>query len=305
MFSRVTVQAVIEDSSSLPHTASILSPYAFEMRPNGFAGKVPNYRVFVERVAFRLHVRIVPDYLAVSVVAAVVAGARHNPTSVERLRAEISKAGWTPDVELSTAIFRIHASFDDVLHADEMELESAPVRIGLLLSEFVLDQLIVTRPIGETRPAVERPVGEESQSDVWLYDPTERDRATRVHRSLENWLMAKLREMAIEPLDPAGEPYFDLAWRIGPVLHVCEVKSSSNDEVHQLRLGLGQIIQYRHLLSRTSARIPVIASILIEGAPADLRWVEICALQNVLLFWPGRWDEVLGDLVSIGDPNGH
>lgn len=292
------MQAAIDDSPSLPHTASILSPYAFELRPNGFAGKVPNYRVFVERVAYRLHARIVPDYLAVSVVAAVVAGARHNPQTVERLRAAISKAGWTPDVELSTAVFRIHASFDDVLRADEMELENASVRIGLLLSDFVLDQLIITRPVGEMRPAVERPVGDESASEVWLYDPAERDRATQVHRSLENWLMAKLRERTIEPLDPAGEPYFDLAWRVGLVLHVCEVKSSSNNEVHQLRLGLGQIIQYRHLLGRTAARVPVMASILIEGPPADMRWVQICVEQQVLLFWPACWDDVLGELTS-------
>jgi hypothetical protein len=296
MFSRVAVQAAVDEQASLPHTASILSPYAFEIRPRGFPEGVPNYRVLVERVAFRMRAVVVPDYLAVSVVAAVVAGARNNPKRVEHLRNSLAVIGWQPEIELSTETFRLEALSSDTIGGDEMELGERAIAAGMALSEFVLDQLIVTQPIGEMRPAVERTIGEERPGDVWLYDPSERDRSTQVHRSLENWLMAQLRDAGVEPMDPAGEPYFDLAWVIDRHLSVCEVKSSANSEVHQLRLGLGQIIQYRHML-RSRHGDSITACILIEGKPLDARWLDICADQDVLLFWPALWDDVADRLL--------
>ena len=291
MYSRVAVQATVDDRASLPHTASILSPYAFDIRPRGFPDGVPNYRVLVERVAFRVRAVVAPDYLAVAIVAAVVAGARNNPQRVERLRNSLAAIGWRPEIELSTESFRLQAQSADTLGADEMDLGETAIAAGVILSEFVLDQLIVTQPIGEMRPAVERAIAEERAADVWLYDPSERDRSTQVHRSLENWLIAQLRDAGIEPLDPAGEPYFDLAWLIEGHLFVCEVKSSANSEVHQLRLGLGQILQYRHLL-RTRHGDSITACLLIESKPGDARWLDICRDQDVLLFWPALWDDV-------------
>lgn len=291
MFSRLAVQATVDERASLPHTASILSPYAFEIRPRGFPDGVPNYRVLVERVAFRMRAIVVPDYLAVAVVAAVVAGARNNPQRLERLRNSLAAIGWLPEIELSTESFRLEALSDDTVGGDEIALGETAIAAGMTLSEFVLDQLIVTQPIGEMRPAVERAIAEERSGEVWLYDPSERDRSTQVHRSLENWLIAQLRDEGIEPLDPAGEPYFDLAWIIEGHLFVCEVKSSANSEVHQLRLGLGQILQYRHML-RSRHGDSMTACILIESKPVDSRWLDVCADQNVLLFWPALWDDV-------------
>lgn len=291
MFSRVAVQATVDELASLPHKVSILSPYAFEIRPRGFPEGVPNYRVLVERVAFRMHAVVVPDYLAVAVVAAVVAGARNNPHRAERLRNAISANGWEPVVDLSTELFRLEAVSTDMIGVGEMDLGDSAIAVGLKLSEFVLDQLIVTQPIGEMRPAVERAIREEGPGDVWLYDPSERDRSTQFHRSLENWLIVTLRDAGVEPLDPAGEPFFDLAWSIEGMLFVCEVKSSANSEVHQLRLGLGQILQYRHLL-RSRHGDAITACILVEDEPLDTRWLKVCSDQDVLLFWPARWDDV-------------
>lgn len=296
MFSRVAVQAAVDDQASLPHTASILSPYAFDIRPRGFPEGLPNYRVLVERIAFRMRAVVVPDYLAVAVVAAVVAGARNNPRRVERLRNALMTRGWDPEVVLTTEAFQLEALSGDTVGGDEMELGEAAIEAGVILSEFVLDQLIVTQPIGEMRPAVERRIGEVGVGDVWLYDPSERDRSTQVHRSLENWLIAKLRDERIRPLDPTGEPFFDLAWLIDGHLSVCEVKSSTISEVHQLRLGLGQILQYRHLL-RSRHGDSITACILIESEPLDRRWLDICADHDVLLFWPGLWDDVADRLL--------
>jgi hypothetical protein len=296
MFIRAAIQGAVDELASLPHTVSVPSPYALELRPRGFPDGVPNYRVLVERAAFRLQATVLPDYLAVAIVAAVVSGARNNPARLERLKADVLEAGWRYDIQLTSEEFRMEATFDNVVGVDEIELADRAVTAGVALSEFVLDQLLVTRPVGEMRTAVERPVGDQAPGEVWLYDPSERDRATQVHRSLENWLIAKLRDSGIEPLDPAGEPYFDLAWRTGEWLHVCEVKSSANNPVHQLRLGLGQILQYRHMLSR-GGRDLVSGSILIEDDPAG-DWVTLSSALGILLFGPARWDEVVEAIVG-------
>lgn len=303
MFIRAAIQGAVDERASLPHTVSLPSPHAMELRPRGFPDGVPNYRVLVERAAFRLQATVLPDYLAVAIVAAVVSGARNNPARLERLKTDVLEAGWRQDIELSTEEFRIRATFEDALGVDEFELADWAVTVGLALSEFVLDQLLVTRPVGEMRVAVERRVGDPAPGEVWLYDPSERDRATQIHRSLENWLIAKLRDSGVEPLDPAGEPYFDLAWRVGDRLYVCEVKSSANNPVHQLRLGLGQILQYRHMLSG-GGRDRISGCILIEDDPGG-EWVTLCSALGILLFWPARWEEVLDEAVGkVGAPDG-
>src|SRR3954468_6711005 len=115
MFSRVAVQSAVDERASLPHTASILSPHAFEIRPRGFPDGVPNYRVLAERVAFRMRAVVLPDYLAVAVVAAVVAGARHNPHRVERMRKALEEEGWDPEIELTPESFRIEAVSADAV----------------------------------------------------------------------------------------------------------------------------------------------------------------------------------------------
>jgi hypothetical protein len=302
MFSRAAVQSAVDERASLAHKASVPSPHGFELRPAGFSDTEPNYRIVVERVAFRLRAALVPDYLAVSIVAAIVSGGRHVPGRVERLRTDLAELGWSPDINLSEA-FRLQATKDDVLGVDESDLVDAAITVALLISDFALDQLIVTRPIGEMRPAVERSVGDDETHAIWLYDPSERDRATQVHRSLENWLIIQLRAAGVEALDPVGAPFFDVAWRIGDRLYVCEVKSTSNNEAHQLRLGLGQIIQYRHLLASVGGRVDVQGCLLIENQPADAHWMDICRAERIVLFWPARWDS-MSELLGNGDHKG-
>jgi hypothetical protein len=242
---------------------------------------------------------VVPDYLAVAIVAAIVAGAGNNPRRASRLLDDLARTGWSPDIALTKEEFRLAASSEGLVEVEEADLVDSAVEVALLLSDFVLDQLIITRPIGEMRPAVERSVRSgDDADDVWLYDPSERDRSTRVHRSLENWLMAQLRGEGIEPFDPAGEPFFDLAWRTPTAFFVCEVKSTSNVQAHQLRLGLGQILQYRHLLQVATPESSIRGALLVEDAPEDGRWIDICARSGIVLFWPSRWEDVRAELAG-------
>ena len=297
MFLRPEIQRRIDDLASLPHRAAVTAPYAFEIRPATTLGD-PSYRVIVERFAFQLRATVVPDYLAMAIVAAIVAGAKNNPARLTALEDELKRTGWEPEIELSARGFRMNASLAQLGPYTDEDLIELGTGAAVALSEFVLDQLVVTRPAGEMRPAVERSIGSDDAAELWLYDPSERDRSTQVHRSLENWLIARLRERGVEPMDPAGEPFFDLAWKVKTSgLTVCEVKSTSNSEVHQLRLGLGQILQYAAVLERSSFD-PIVPCLLVEAEPRDATWTQICSRHGVVLFWPALWDEVAPQVVG-------
>src|SRR5262249_6852518 len=143
MFVRADIQAALDELATLPHSAAVLSPYSFEIRPAGFRREDPAYAVIVDRTAFALRARVIPDYLATAIVAAITAGAKNNPARVERLQAALTHAGWTSDINLSTQEFRLGARLDGFAAATDDELADAGLHCATLLSEFVLDQLIV------------------------------------------------------------------------------------------------------------------------------------------------------------------
>jgi hypothetical protein len=94
-----------------------------------------------------------------------------------------------------------------------------------------------------------------------------------------------LRSRHLTPRSPQpGEPQFDVAWVDGQILFVAEVKSlTRRNEEQQLRLGLGQVLRYRNLL--TSGHRTVVAVLALERAPSDLRWLRLCRELGVLLVW--------------------
>ena len=119
-------------------------------------------------------------------------------------------------------------------------------------------------------------------------DPDERDRSTNAHNSSQNRLAALLEASGRVPRSSDGEPDFDLAWdEDDDTTVVVEVKSvTAKNAERQLRLGLGQVLRYRHLL-RSSDR-DVRAVLALSAEPPDVRWVELCASHDVGLVWlPG------------------
>jgi len=63
---------------------------------------------------------------------------------------------------------------------------------------------------------------------------------------------------------------------------VAEIKSlTPKNEEKQLRLALGQALRYAHQLGPNT--IPVI---VIERAPSDQSWEEICQRFGVIFAWP-------------------
>jgi hypothetical protein len=85
-----------------------------------------------------------------------------------------------------------------------------------------------------------------------------------------------------------ADPEFDLLLdRAGgpPKTVVVEVKSTTaTNEEKQLRLALGQVLRYRHLLQ--SSDPDVRGFIAIENAPRDPSWVDFCASVSVSLVCP-------------------
>lgn len=67
---------------------------------------------------------------------------------------------------------------------------------------------------------------------------------------------------------------------------VAEVKSLTKDnEVRQLRLGLGQVLSYKHLLNWPGVKTvkPVLA---VERRPTEKYWEALCNEHGVILTWP-------------------
>ena len=124
-------------------------------------------------------------------------------------------------------------------------------------------------------------------------DPSEVDRALRGHARTQNALAQFVSESGLTPLSPGpNQPQFDLAW-LGPdsILRVAEVKSLTRaNEERQLRLAIGQVLRYAHLLSQTGAE--VIPIVVPQREPRDASWLDLCETLSVKVAWPGRWDRV-------------
>jgi hypothetical protein len=140
------------------------------------------------------------------------------------------------------------------------------------------------------QPANETPTTQ--PRDPFLVDPNEVDRALGAHAATQNATAAWVRSKGMTPLRPGGgAANFDLAWDDGATFNVAEVKSLTRaNENLQLRLGLGQVLHYVMLLGANGR--PVRAVLVTERAPADERWVPLCAAHGVVLVWPGEFDRL-------------
>jgi hypothetical protein len=140
------------------------------------------------------------------------------------------------------------------------------------------------------------PVGTVAASaprDPFPVDPDVVDRGNQAHASTQDALAAFLREHGIDPRSPlAGEPKVDLGWSHDNRLWVAEVKSTtdSNEEA-QLRLGLGQVLRYRHALASVSD-LDVVAVLVPEREPTDPQWLALCEALGVILVWPPSFERL-------------
>jgi len=130
-------------------------------------------------------------------------------------------------------------------------------------------------------------------SEPFSVDPDQRDRGTRAHHGTQNALAEFVRERGLTPRSPDGEPNFDIGWQEPDGRFVVvEVKSLTEANAErQLRLGLGQVLRYRHLLASREA--DVAAVLALSAAPHDPRWIELCHELGVGLIWRPNLAEML------------
>ena len=126
-----------------------------------------------------------------------------------------------------------------------------------------------------------------AERDPFAVDPSIVERGLRGHAATQNQLADALAGAGLHPRSPAPiEPNFDIAWTNGSTIWVAEVKSiTSTNEEKQLRLGLGQVLRYAHVLTRLH-RGRVTPVLVVERKPATDDWPDLCAAHNVLLLWP-------------------
>lgn len=141
-------------------------------------------------------------------------------------------------------------------------------------------------PVGVAyrKPPADQAVAER---DPFAVDPSIVERGIRGHVATQNQLAATVASAGMLPRSPSPiEPNFDLAWSDASTIWVAEVKSlTAKNEEKQLRLGLGQVLRYAHLLARLHS-VTVCPVLVAERQPTSDDWTELCRRHNVLLLWP-------------------
>lgn len=176
-------------------------------------------------------------------------------------------------------------------YSEAPETNNGPMRqviqFHLVRAERSEPIAVSTLPVGDSY----RPADESIQpalAQPGAPDPDLIGRNLNAHRRLQNDLAKALLERDRTPLSPSPEdPDFDIAWRDADgTLAVCEVKSLTDaNETRQLRMGVGQILDYLDLLSARTATRGVL---WVERQPSNLRWLELCQRAGVALAWPGQ-----------------
>jgi hypothetical protein len=117
------------------------------------------------------------------------------------------------------------------------------------------------------------------------FDPSELERGLKAHWRVEEALSRLITKRGFAPLQPAGEPRFDIAWNDGETFHIVEVKSITQaNEAAQLRLGLGQVLHYQHQIAQRGGNFEYVRAVLaIESESTEASWHELCAEANVQL----------------------
>jgi hypothetical protein len=118
-------------------------------------------------------------------------------------------------------------------------------------------------------------------------DPDASGRGLRSHRQLQNSLATLVEKAGLIPKSPAAhDPDFDIGWEVSKDHWVVvEVKSlSPANEIRQLRMGLGQVLDYADLLRQRYSQVTRI--LFLPRKPADPRWLQLAADHDVIVSWP-------------------
>lgn len=200
-----------------------------------------------------------------------------------------------PQLEQAAAAVGWYAAETGLPRGDGPPEEPAPSRrVRRIARRGRLDSPDLDGPTGQEYRYADESVAI-SQRDPFTIDPSVVERGIQSHAATQNRLATFVQTLGCAPRSPrADEPTFDLAWEQEETIYVAEVKSITDaNEERQLRLGLGQVLRYRHLLQRYNR--PVVGVLVLERQPRDPDWEKLCKSVNVHLLWP----ETLHRLATI------
>jgi hypothetical protein len=120
-----------------------------------------------------------------------------------------------------------------------------------------------------------------AESELFPTDPNLLDRALQIHSLTQNTVANWILGSSIAPYSPASMSCdFDIAWESDFGKIVCEVKSLSDDnEVHQFRFGLGQVLEYAQKLEAS----PVL---MFSRRPTQSALIDAANKAGVAVLWP-------------------
>ncbi|NUK70343.1 hypothetical protein HRW23_28020 [Streptomyces lunaelactis] len=131
-------------------------------------------------------------------------------------------------------------------------------------------------------------------SDALAVDLTRLDKATAAHESTIGALIDHLTSQGIEVHSYArNAPRFDAGWSNGTEIFIAEVKSlTGTSEDQQIRLGIGQVLDYAHQLRLVPSGRSVRPVLVLERKPADTRWSSLAEAVGIQLTWAPEFVEV-------------
>ncbi|MFJ4412238.1 hypothetical protein [Streptomyces sp. NPDC088910] len=108
------------------------------------------------------------------------------------------------------------------------------------------------------------------------------DAGTAAHEATIRALAVHLDRRGVRLLGPAPRaPLFDAGWVEGEQIFIAEVKSlGATGEDQQIRLGLGQILDYAYQLAGADPVVPVL---VLERSPSSNRWAGLTTTLGVRL----------------------
>jgi hypothetical protein len=120
-----------------------------------------------------------------------------------------------------------------------------------------------------------------AESELFSVDPNLLDRALQIHSLTQNTVANWVIGSSLTPHSPASiNCDFDIAWESDFGKIVCEVKSLSDEnEVHQFRFGLGQVLEYAEKLDAS----PVL---MFSRRPTQSALIDAANKAGVAVLWP-------------------
>jgi hypothetical protein len=149
----------------------------------------------------------------------------------------------------------------------------------------------------EYRPAT-RPAGDGRQPIIVEIDLNDLDARTDEHMALQDRLSEALEARGITPLSwRSPEPLYDLVFELDEDIVVVEVKTLGvRSAAQQMRLGAGQLLEYRQRLTSLYGR-PVRAVLLTSALPGE-PWPDALASSAIALM---SGDDLDGQLDAVLD----